>query len=78
MVVFMEGVLGLFMLVVAGILILPLAASAFDSEGSENWVIPAQLGGMAIIGALVGLAIPGLTGAPSPPAAAPCSGRSSA
>jgi hypothetical protein len=61
----MERVLGLFVLVVAGILSLPVAAAAFDGEGSENWIIPAQLGGMAVIGALVGLAIPGLTGAES-------------
>jgi len=61
----MERALGLFILVVAGILSLPIAAAAFDSEGSENWIIPAQLGGMAIIGALVGLAIPGVTGAGS-------------
>jgi hypothetical protein len=61
----MERALGLIMLVVAGILSLPIAAAAFDNEGSENWIIPAQLGGMAVIGALVGLAIPGLTGAES-------------
>jgi hypothetical protein len=61
----MQRALGLFLLVVAGILSLPIAAAAFDGEGSENWIIPAQLGGMAIIGALVGLAIPGMTGAGS-------------
>lgn len=55
--------LGLFVLLVAGILSLPLAAAPFDSEGSENWILPAQLGGMAVIGAFVGLGIPGLTGA---------------
>jgi hypothetical protein len=61
----MERMLGLFVLVVAGILSLPVAAAAFDTQGSENWIIPAQLGGMAVIGALVGLAIPGLTNASS-------------
>ena len=61
----MERMLGLFVLMVAGILSLPVAAAAFDREGSENWIIPAQLGGMAVIGAIVGLAIPGLTGAES-------------
>jgi hypothetical protein len=55
--------LGLFVLLVAGILSLPIAAAPFDSEGSENWIIPAQLGGMAVIGAFVSLGIPGLTGA---------------
>ena len=62
----MERALGLFMLVVAGILSLPIAAAFLDGEGTENSVIPAQLGGMAVIGALVGLVIPGLTGAGSP------------
>ncbi len=55
--------LGIFVLVVAGIVSLPLAAVPFDSEGSENWIIPVQLGGMAVIGALVSMAIPGLTDA---------------
>jgi len=59
----MERLLGLFVLVVAGVLSLPIAAAAFDNKGSENWIIPAQLGGMAVIGALVALAIPGVTGA---------------
>jgi hypothetical protein len=58
-----ERMLGLFILLVAGIVSLPLAAIPFDSDGSENWIIPVQLGGMAVIGALVGAAIPGLTGA---------------
>ena len=59
----MERMLGLFVLLVAGIVSLPLAATPFDSEGSENWIIPVQLGAMAIIGVLVSLAIPALTGA---------------
>ena len=59
----MERILGLIVLVVAGVLSLPVAAAAFDKQGSENWIIPVQLGGMAVIGALVGIAIPGLTGA---------------
>ena len=59
----MERMLGLFVLLVAGIVSLPLAALRLRREGSENWIIPAQLGGMAVIGALVSVAIPGLTGA---------------
>ena len=59
----MERILGLIVLVVAGVLSLPLAAAAFDEHGSENWIIPVQLGGMAVIGAIVGIALPGLTGA---------------
>jgi hypothetical protein len=58
-----ERMLGVFVLVVAGTVSLPLAATPFDSEGSENWIIPVQLGGMAVIGAVVSLAIPALTGA---------------
>jgi hypothetical protein len=49
-------------LLVAGILSLPVAAALFDGEGSENWILPAQLGGMAVIGALVGVATPALGG----------------
>jgi hypothetical protein len=49
-------------LLVAGVLSLPVAAAFFDSEGSENWILPVQLGGMAVVGALVGLATPGLAG----------------
>jgi hypothetical protein len=49
-------------LLVAGILSLPVAAAFFDGEGSENWILPVQLGGMAVVGALVGLATPGLAG----------------
>lgn len=61
----MQRMLGLFVLLVAGIVSLPLAALPFDSDGSENWIIPTQLGGMAAVGAVVGAAIPGLTGAES-------------
>jgi hypothetical protein len=49
-------------LLVAGILSLPVAAAFFDGEGSENWILPVQLGGMAVVGALVGLATPNLAG----------------
>jgi hypothetical protein len=49
-------------LLVAGMLSLPVAAAFFDGEGSENWILPVQLGGMAVVGALVGLATPGLAG----------------
>jgi hypothetical protein len=47
----------------AGIMSLPLAALAFDGEGSENFILPAQLGGMAVVGAVVGYLLPGLGGA---------------
>jgi hypothetical protein len=52
----------LVLLVAAGILSLPLAALAFDGEGTENFILPAQLGGMAVLGAVVGYLLPGLAG----------------
>ena len=51
------------LLLAAGIMSLPLAALAFDGEGSENFILPAQLGGMAVVGAVVGYLLPGLGGA---------------
>jgi hypothetical protein len=50
------------LLLAAGALSLPLAAALLDGEGTENWIVPAQLGGMALVGALVGAALPGLAG----------------
>jgi hypothetical protein len=55
-------VVALALLVAAGVLSLPLAASAFHGEGSENWILPVQLLGMAVVGALVGTLLPGLAG----------------
>ena len=51
------------LLLTAGIMSLPLAALALDGEGTENFILPAQLVGMAIIGAVVGRLLPGLAGA---------------
>lgn len=56
----MQRLLAVVLLLGAGMLSLPLAALAFDDQGNENWIIPVQLGGMALVGALVALAIPGL------------------
>jgi hypothetical protein len=58
----MERMLGLFVLVVAGILSLPVAAAAFDGEGSENWIVPVAVLLMAVVGAVVGSLLPGLAG----------------
>jgi hypothetical protein len=55
----------LVLLLAAGILSLPLAALAFDGEGTENLILPAQLGGMAVVGGVVGFLMPGLGGATS-------------
>jgi hypothetical protein len=51
------------LLLVAGVLSLPVAAAFLDGEGTENWIIPAQFGGMVLVGAGVGALLPGLAGA---------------
>jgi len=56
----MQRLFALVLLLGAGIASLPLAALGFDEQGSENWMIPVQLGGMAVVGAFIGLALPGL------------------
>lgn len=57
-----QRLVALLVLLVCGILSLPLAASAFDGDGSENWILPTQLVGMALVGAVVGLLLPGVAG----------------
>ena len=58
----MKRLLAVILLLVLGILSLPLAALPFDGEGSEGWILPLQLGAMALVGAAVGLAVPELAG----------------
>jgi hypothetical protein len=58
-----QRVIALVVLLGCGILSLPLAAAAFDGEGTENFILPAQLGGMAVLGGIVGYLLPGLAGA---------------
>lgn len=55
-------VAGLVVILLAGILSLPVAASPFDGNGSENWILPLQLGSMTVIGTLVGLVVPVVSG----------------
>lgn len=55
----------LVVLLAAGTVSLPLSAYFLDDEGTENWIFPVQLGGMAVFGALVGAALPGLARAGS-------------
>jgi hypothetical protein len=55
-----QRVLAVLLLFVAGVLSLPISATFLDGEGNENWIVPAQLAGMAVIGALVGMLLPGL------------------
>ena len=49
-------------LLVLGILSLPVTAYFFDSEGTENWIIPVAVALMAVLGAIVGSMLPGLAG----------------
>ncbi len=55
----MTRLLGWALLIGAGMLSLPLAAYLLDDQGTENWILPVQLGGMALVGALVGGTLPG-------------------
>jgi hypothetical protein len=56
-------VVALVVLLAAGILSLPVAASFLDGESTENWILPVQLVAMAVVGAVVGRLLPGLAGA---------------
>jgi hypothetical protein len=57
-----QRLVALVILLAAGVLSLPLAATFLDGEGNENLILPAQLGGMAVVGAVVGYLLPGLAG----------------
>jgi hypothetical protein len=52
-------VLGWLLLLAAGFFCLPLVASFLDGQGTENWILPVDLGVMALLGALVGVTVPG-------------------
>ncbi|CAA9328023.1 MAG: hypothetical protein AVDCRST_MAG34-84 [uncultured Nocardioidaceae bacterium] len=52
-------------LLVAGLLSLPLAAGLLDGESTENYIVPAQIAVMAVLGAVVGYLLPGVAGAGS-------------
>lgn len=56
----MSKVLGWVLLLAAGVVSLPVSAWFLDGEQTENWVLPAQLVAMALVGALVGLVLPGM------------------
>jgi hypothetical protein len=60
-----QRVAAIVLLLVAGIFSLPVSALFLDGEGTENWILPAQLAGMLLIGAAVGSLLPGLAGADS-------------
>ena len=63
----LQRVVGVVVLLVAGTMTLPVAAFLLDDQGSENWILPAQLFVMAAIGAGVACALPALArpGAPA-------------
>lgn len=63
----LQRVAGVVVLLVAGTMSLPVAAFLLDDQGTENWIVPAQLLVMAGIGAGVTFALPALArpGAPA-------------
>ena len=64
----LQRVIGVAALLITGVLTLPLSAALLDGEGTENWIVPAQLVAMAIVGVAVTLALPAMAraGAPTP------------
>ena len=62
-----QRVVGIVVLLVLGVLSLPATAFVLDDQGTENWIVPVQLLGMAAVGATVTAALPGLAreGAPA-------------
>ena len=63
----LQRVVGVLVLLVAAMVSLPGAAFILDEQGIENWIVPAQLLVMAVIGAGVTFALPSLArpGAPA-------------
>jgi len=55
-----QRVVGIVILLVLGVLSLPAAAYVLDEQGTEDWIVPAQLVVMAAVGAAVTVALPGL------------------
>jgi hypothetical protein len=62
----LQRVVGVLVLLVAGMLSLPLAASVLHGQGTENWIVPVQLLVVAAIGAAVTVALPALARAGAP------------
>ena len=56
---FVTKVLGWVLLLAAGVISLPLAASVLDDQSTENWILPVDLVAMALVGALLGAVLPG-------------------
>lgn len=56
----MQRAIGIVVLFVTGMLSLPVSASLFDGQGTENLILPLQLLGMAAIGAGLAVWLPAL------------------
>ncbi len=56
----MKRIPGLLLLLALGVASLPVAAFFLDGPATENWVLPVQLVGMAVVGGLCGVLLPGL------------------
>lgn len=55
----MTKVLGWVLLLAAGVLALPLAATFLDDQGNENWILPVDVAVVALLGGVLGAALPG-------------------
>ena len=58
----MTKIVGWVVLLAAGVICLPLAATFLDDQGSENWIRPADVAGVALLGGLLGAWLPGFVG----------------
>lgn len=63
----LQRVVGILVLLVTGALSLPVSAYFLDDRGTENYIVPVQLGIMALIGAGVVVTLPAMAreGAPA-------------
>jgi hypothetical protein len=50
-------------LLAAGAVSLPVSAMFLDGQGTENWILPAQFGATAGVGAGLGAVMPSIAGA---------------
>ena len=62
-----QRVVGIVVLLVAGMLSLPVAAYFLDDRSTENWIVPVQLLLMVVTGAAVTVALPALARAGAEP-----------
>ena len=55
-----QRIVGIIVLAILGIVMLPVTATFVDGDGAENWILVVYLVAMAVLGAAVGIALPGL------------------